>query len=100
MEWTQNFQNFIQDIGRRPTKEYSIERIDNNGDYNPLNCKWAKINQQARNTSRNRTFTYLEKTQCAKDWANEYHINYSTFLNRLKAGYLFREALTTTNEAS
>jgi len=45
----QKFDNFIADMGPRPGKGYSIDRINNNGDYEPGNCKWATATEQSRN---------------------------------------------------
>lgn len=47
--WRQSFQNFLMDMGRKPGKEFSIERINNDGDYEPSNCKWATPVEQVRN---------------------------------------------------
>lgn len=51
--WLQ-YENFLADMGRRPAKGYSIERINNEGNYTPSNCKWATHVEQMNNTSRTR----------------------------------------------
>lgn len=52
--WRTSFENFLDDMGKKPNKEYSIDRIDNNKGYTPSNCRWADSITQMNNTSRNK----------------------------------------------
>lgn len=92
-EWLQ-FENFLRDMGKRPSKDYSIERIDNNLGYAPSNCKWATKTEQMNNTSRNIYLTWGGHTLTKAQWARKINMNPITLDARLRAGWSIEDALT------
>jgi len=88
------YQNFLQDMGRRPFKSYSLDRIDNNGNYGPGNCQWAdKKAQRLNQRSRIRWFSHEGKTLCISDWAREKGVPREHLVSRLNKGMSLPEAL-------
>lgn len=85
--WRASYLAFIEDVGRRPGPEYTIDRINNNGNYEPGNVRWATRAQQLRNRSDNRLITANGRTMCLQDWANETGLNESTIHRRLTLGW-------------
>ena len=82
------FENFYADMGDPPAG-MTIERIDNNGDYELSNCKWATRMDQVLNRSATRMITFKKKTMCMKDWARHLGINYVTLKARIDSGMPF-----------
>ncbi|WP_192248478.1 hypothetical protein [Mesorhizobium caraganae] len=92
-EW-HSFKRFAADMGIRP-KGYSIDRIDNDGNYQPDNCRWASTKQQLRNTRRNRIYEMHGRKQTIAEWAFDMGIKDSVLRSRLDVyGWPIEKALT------
>jgi hypothetical protein len=80
------FDNFLADMGECPTG-MQIDRFpNNNGNYEPGNCRWATGSQNCRNKRNNHLVTYNGKTQCIAAWADELGIPYMVIYNRVASG--------------
>jgi hypothetical protein len=82
-KWKDSFQCFIEDMGWRPNKNYSIERIDYDGNYCPDNCKWIHKSEQSRNTRRVKLIYYNGNSYCLTELCKLLNLPYSTMRHRV-----------------
>lgn len=88
-QWEQ-FESFFQDVGKMPTPQHTLERVDNNKGYEPGNVRWATRTEQMRNTRRNVWLTFDGRSMCLQDWATHLGIKSCSLIKRLKKWSLDR----------
>lgn len=91
-----SFEEFISEVGKRPSSKHSIDRIDPHGHYAPGNVRWATSAQQARNKKRSFTVTISGETKPLADWCDDYSQPYKRVWQRIhKFGWTPERALKT-----
>ena len=92
--WKHSFAAFLEDMGERPSKKHSLDRIDNDGPYSPDNCRWGTREQQNNNKRTNRFLIFHGETLTISQWARRLHVHFCTLQYRLRRGWSVERTLT------
>lgn len=84
--WKNSYEAFISDMGPIPGSDYSIDRINPLGDYEPDNCRWIPISEQSKNRTNCLMYTHAGRTECLKEWARIIGVKYTTIYKFIKRG--------------
>lgn len=91
--WLESYENFLADMGRRPSPKHSIGRRDNDGSYSKENCFWDTDEGQRRNKRTTVMVTINGVTRCATGWREVLGVSKATYHWRKKQGWSEQEAL-------
>lgn len=92
-EWKNSFAQFFADMGKAPTRQHSVDRIDNNGNYCKENCRWATSIEQNQNRRDNRFVVLLGERHTISYWARRTGKKDRVIGNRLSEGWSPLEAI-------
>jgi hypothetical protein len=95
--WRTSYVYFVTDVGLKPSSRHSLERINNNGNYEPSNCRWATPFEQGRNKRNNVLVTLNGVTKPLICWVEEFDVNYGTVYYRLSKGWAPETAFSRTS---
>ena len=94
-EWIE-FKGFMEwALNNGYSEKMTLDRIDQDGDYEANNCRFITMKQQSRNKKNNRMVTYDGKTKCLADWAKELGLGQTTLRHRLLNGWDVEKAFST-----
>jgi len=93
--WKNSFENFFADMGLKPTSRHSIDRINNDGDYCPENCKWSTRKNQQNNRRGNHLIIIKELTFTIAEWTEKKGYKTTVIIDRLQLGWSEYDAVMT-----
>lgn len=92
--WRRDFSQFFRDMGPKPNPQYQIDRIDNDADYSPENCRWVSPAEQAKNRSNSLRLTLHGVTMRLTEWADQMGVPSSALRSRVSKGWTDERVLT------
>lgn len=93
--WAKSFEDFLSDMGPRPSPKHSLDRYPNQGgNYEPGNVRWATSSEQARNSKNAKILVYQGETRCLLEWCEKLQLPYETVKRRLQMGWSVADAFT------
>lgn len=92
--WLHSFENFLADMGDVPSPGYTIERINNDGHYEPSNCRWVSMKDQSNNRRSSVFIEYIGMRKTIAQWADHVGIPMRTLHSRISRGWDFGLAVT------
>ena len=93
-QWLNSPAQFFTDMGPRPSRNHSIDRENNDGNYTPENCRWATDLEQSNNTRRNRLLAFENEILTVAQWARKLDLPYSIIIGRLHRNWSVERTLT------
>jgi hypothetical protein len=94
--WRYSFDAFLEDLGERPSLSHSIGRMNNDGNYEPGNCRWETQSEQNRNKRNNHVIRHENESMTIAEWAERTGLSFSVISYRLREGWAVADALETT----
>lgn len=87
------FENFLADMGRKPSPRHTLDRKDGTKGYSPSNCRWATPLEQQQNTRKTKLVTFRGETLSVSAWARRFGVKPTTLHERLRRGWTMKKAV-------